>query len=100
MLLRLPWLLVAALLIRLEDCGLVLYSQLRSGLQAAPFLVWKLRTMRVEAERHGAQWVGKGDARIPPLSRLDEFPQLWAVLCGEVSLIGPRSERPEFEQEL
>ena len=106
LLLTAPILLIAALLIRLQDGGPVLYSQLRSGLDRKPYRIWKLRTMRVDAERHGAQWVGKGDARITPLgrllrlTRLDELPQLCAVLQGEMSLIGPRPERPEFEQEL
>ena len=106
LLLTAPILLIAALLIRLQDGGPVLYSQLRSGLDRNPYRIWKLRTMRVDAEHHGAQWVGKGDARITPLgrllrlTRLDELPQLWAVLQGEMSLIGPRPERPEFEQEL
>jgi len=106
LLLTAPILLIAALLIRLQDGGPVLYSQLRSGLDRKPYRIWKLRTMRIDAERHGAQWVGKGDARITPLgrllrlTRLEELPQLWAVLQGEMSLIGPRPERPEFEQEL
>ena len=97
-----PILVIAALLIRLQDVGPVLYSQLRSGLDGKPYRIWKLRTMRVDAERHGAQWVCKGDSRITPLghllrlTRLDELPQLWAVLQGEMSLIGPRPERPEF----
>jgi exopolysaccharide biosynthesis polyprenyl glycosylphosphotransferase len=101
-----PILVIAALLIRLQDGGPVLYSQLRSGLDGKPYRIWKLRTMRVDAERHGAQWVGKGDYRITPLgrllrlTRLDELPQLLAVLQGEMSLIGPRPERPEFEQDL
>jgi exopolysaccharide biosynthesis polyprenyl glycosylphosphotransferase len=101
-----PILLIAALLIRLQDGGPVLYGQMRSGLDRKPYRIWKLRTMRVDAERHGAQWVGKGDARITffgrllRVTRLDELPQLWAVLQGEMSLIGPRPERPEFEQEL
>jgi len=101
-----PILLIAAVLIRLQDGGPVLYSQLRSGLDGKPFNIWKLRTMRVDAELHGAQWVGKGDSRITPLgrllrvTRLDELPQLCAVLQGDMSLIGPRPERPEFEQDL
>jgi len=101
-----PILILSSLLIRLQDGGPVLYSQFRSGLGGKPYRVWKLRTMRVDAERHGAQWVGKGDSRITPfgrllrLTRLDELPQLWAVLKGEMSLIGPRPERPEFEQDL
>ena len=101
-----PILLIAALLIRLQDGGPVLYSQLRTGLDGKPYRIWKLRTMRVDAERHGAQWVGKGDSRITPLgrmlrlTRLDELPQLWDVLQGEMSLIGPRHERPELEQDL
>jgi len=106
LLLTAPILVIAALLIRLQDGGPVLYSQLRSGLDGKPYRIWKLRSMRVDAERHGVQWVGKGDSRVTPLgrllrlTRLDELPQLWAVLQGEMSLIGPRPERPEFEQDL
>jgi lipopolysaccharide/colanic/teichoic acid biosynthesis glycosyltransferase len=101
-----PLLLLAALLIRLEDHGPVLYGQVRSGLNGLPFQVWKLRSMRVNAEARGAQWSGRGDPRITRIgrllrvTRLDELPQLWAVLRGQMSLIGPRPERPEIEQEL
>jgi lipopolysaccharide/colanic/teichoic acid biosynthesis glycosyltransferase len=101
-----PLLLVAAVLIWLEDHGPVLYGQVRSGLDGHPFQVWKLRSMRVNAEASGAQWSGRGDPRITRigrllrLTRLDELPQLWAVLRGQMSLIGPRPERPEIEQEL
>jgi exopolysaccharide biosynthesis polyprenyl glycosylphosphotransferase len=101
-----PLLLLAALLIRLEDRGPVFYSQVRSGLAGAPFQVWKLRSMRVDAEASGAQWSGRGDPRITRIgqllrvTRLDELPQLWAVLRGQMSLIGPRPERPEIEVEL
>lgn len=102
----LPILLIAALLIRLQDGGPVFYSQLRSGIGGKHFRIWKLRTMCVDAETRGAQWVSNGDNRITPvgrllrLTRLDEFPQLFAVLKGEMSLIGPRPERPEFEEDL
>jgi lipopolysaccharide/colanic/teichoic acid biosynthesis glycosyltransferase len=101
-----PLLVLAALLIRLEDHGPVLYGQVRSGLDGLPFQVWKLRSMRVNAEASGAQWSGRGDPRITRIgrllrvTRLDELPQLWAVLRGQMSLIGPRPERPEIEQEL
>jgi exopolysaccharide biosynthesis polyprenyl glycosylphosphotransferase len=101
-----PVILIVAVLIRWQDGGPVFYSQLRSGLDGEPFRVWKLRTMRVNAELYGAQWAGKGDPRITPLgrilrlTRLDELPQLWSVLQGEMSLIGPRPERPEFEDNL
>ncbi len=104
--LTLPILIIAAVLIRLQDGGPVLFSQLRSGLNSKPYRIWKLRTMRVDSERHGAQWVCKDDSRITHLgrllrvTRLDELPQLWAVLQGEMSLIGPRPERPEFEKHL
>ena len=106
LLLVLPLLLLAAVLIRLEDRGPVFYSQLRSGFGGEPFRVWKLRSMRVDAERSGAQWAGRGDSRITRvghwlrLTRIDELPQLMAVLTGAMSLIGPRPERPEFELEL
>ncbi len=106
LLLTAPILLIAGLFVFLQDGGPVLYSQIRTGLYGKPYRIWKLRTMRVDAERHGAQWVGMGDPRITlfgrmlRLTRLDELPQLWAVLQGQMSLIGPRPERPEFDQDL
>ncbi len=101
-----PLLLLAALLIKLEDDGPVFYGQVRSGLDGRPFQLWKLRSMCVNAEASGVQWSGRGDARITRIgrllraTRLDELPQLWAVLRGQMSLIGPRPERPEIELEL
>jgi len=106
LLLCLPLLLLFGLLIWLQDQGPVFYSQLRNGLAGEPFKVWKLRSMRVDAEVHGAQWSSRDDSRITPigrllrLTRLDELPQLCAVLQGKMSLIGPRPERPEIEQKL
>ncbi len=106
LLLTAPLLLLAGLLIWLQDRGPVFYSQWRTGRGGQPFRIWKLRTMRIDAERQGAQWVQQGDPRITPLgrllrlTRLDELPQLVAVLRGEMSLIGPRPERPEFDQDL
>ncbi len=67
-----------------------------------PFVLYKFRTMRLDAEKNGAQLATKGDPRITPIgrfmrrTRLDELPQLWNVLRGEMSLVGPRPERPEF----
>lgn len=106
LLLSSPLLLLAGLLIWLQDRGPVFYSQWRTGLGGKPFRIWKLRTMRTDAERQGAQWVQQRDPRITPLGRLlrltriDELPQLVAVIRGEMSLIGPRPERPEFDQQL
>ncbi len=71
-----------------------------------PFTIFKFRTMRNDAERNGAQFAQQGDARITPIGRLlrrtriDELPQLWNVLRGDMSLIGPRPERPEFMMKL
>jgi len=106
LLLTSPLLLLAGLLIWFQDRGPVFYSQWRTGLGGQPFRIWKLRTMCIDAERLGAQWVQQRDPRITPLGRLlrltriDELPQLVAVLRGEMSLIGPRPERPEFDLEL
>jgi exopolysaccharide biosynthesis polyprenyl glycosylphosphotransferase len=106
LLLSSPLLLLAGLLIWMQDRGPVFYSQWRTGLGGKPFRIWKLRTMRTDAEQQGAQWVQQQDPRITPLGRLlrltriDELPQLVAVLRGEMSLIGPRPERPEFDQQL
>ena len=106
MLLTSPLVLIAGLAIWLEDRGPIFYSQIRSGLYGDPVRIWKLRSMRVDAEASGLQWAEKQDPRITRCGawlrrlRIDELPQLWAVLRGDLSLIGPRPERPELELEL
>jgi lipopolysaccharide/colanic/teichoic acid biosynthesis glycosyltransferase len=92
-----PALAVAALAIKLDDGGPVLYRQRRVGQDGREFELVKLRTMVVGAERQGAGWaVNRGDPRITKVGRalrrisLDELPQLWNVVRGEMSLIGPR----------
>jgi lipopolysaccharide/colanic/teichoic acid biosynthesis glycosyltransferase len=106
LLLTAPLLLVLATLIWLEDRGPVLYRQERSGWMGGTFQLLKLRTMVVAPPDVPATWTMPGDRRITRMgsllrpSRLDELPQLINVLRGEMSLIGPRPERPELEQEL
>ena len=92
-----PALAVAALAIKLEDRGPVFYRQLRAGRHGTPFRVFKFRTMIVDAEHQGAGLaVNEGDSRITRTGRilrklsLDELPQLWNVVRGEMSIIGPR----------
>ena len=71
-----------------------------------PFTIYKFRTMRTDAEKNGAKFATQGDARVTPIgrflrrTRIDELPQLWNVLRGDMSLVGPRPERPEFMKEL
>jgi exopolysaccharide biosynthesis polyprenyl glycosylphosphotransferase len=101
-----PLLLLSSLAIHLQDGGPVFYRQTRTGLFGQPFQVLKLRTMVVDAENGTAQWAATNDKRITPLgqwlrrTRIDELPQLLNVIKGEMSLIGPRPERPELETEL
>ena len=101
-----PLLLLAGLLVKYQDGGPVLYRQQRSGLLGKPFEVLKIRTMTTSAEASGAQWAQLNDQRITPIgrwlrrSRLDEIPQLLNVIRGEMSLIGPRPERPQMDLEL
>ena len=101
-----PFLLLAALLIWLEDRGPVFYVQQRSGWLGRTFQVFKLRTMQVAPPDAPAVWTVPGDQRITRVGlwlrrlRFDELPQLLNVLSGDMSLIGPRPERPEFEHEL
>lgn len=106
LLLSAPFIALAALLIWLEDRGPIFYSQQRSGWLGRPFTVLKLRTMSVQPADAPAEWTQEGDQRITAIGgvlrrvRLDELPQLLNVLNGEMSLIGPRPERPELEHQL
>jgi exopolysaccharide biosynthesis polyprenyl glycosylphosphotransferase len=106
LLLALPLLAACALAVRLTSPGPILYRQTRVGRDQRPFTLWKLRTMRVDAESEesGEVLAQPGDARLTPIGavlrrfRLDEIPQLWNVLHGTMSLVGPRPERPGFVQ--
>ena len=102
----LPFLPLVALIIKMTDRGPVLYAQERMGLDGRPFRMWKFRTMRVNAEEEtGAVWATPDDPRRTPIGRFlrrwsfDELPQLYNVLRGDMSLVGPRPERPEFVEE-
>jgi exopolysaccharide biosynthesis polyprenyl glycosylphosphotransferase len=98
----LPLLPLVALAIKLDSPGPILYSQQRVGLNGRLFRIYKFRTMRQDAERNGAVWATRQDARITRAglfmrkTRLDELPQLWNLLRGDMALVGPRPERPEF----
>jgi sugar transferase (PEP-CTERM system associated) len=107
LLLTMPVLLVTALLIKLESPGPVLYRQERVGLRGRTFVLLKFRSMRADAERDGTpQWAAERDPRVTRIGafirkvRLDELPQLINVLCGDMSFIGPRPERPFFVDQL
>ena len=125
LLLLLPLLLAIAILVRLTSRGPVLYTQVRVGLDrrepvvggqnhrrernlgGRPFTIYKFRTMGVDAEHHsGAVWAQQGDPRVTPIGRLlrqyrlDELPQLFNVLKGEMNIVGPRPERPTIFAEL
>lgn len=98
---------LAAMLIKLDSPGPILYRQRRSGLDGRHYTVYKFRTMRQDAEAaSGAVWADANDVRVTRLGhflrnwRVDEIPQLWNVLKGEMSLVGPRPERPEFVETL
>lgn len=106
LLLLLPLFLIAALVIKIDSPGPVIYRQIRVGLRGKPFKILKFRSMRNDAEELGAQWAQAEDPRVSRVgkwlrkARIDEFPQLLNVLRGEMSLVGPRPERPMFVQDL
>jgi sugar transferase (PEP-CTERM system associated) len=101
-----PVLLAAMLAVWLGDRGAVFYRQERVTLGGRAFRILKLRTMRSDAEKGGAVWAAAGDNRVTAVgrflrrSRIDELPQLFNVLAGDMSLVGPRPERPEFIEKL
>jgi sugar transferase (PEP-CTERM system associated) len=105
--LTLPISLLTALAIRVEDGGPVLYRQVRVGQNGRRFTIFKFRSMRVDAEEQGqARWAAPGDPRITRVGRIirrlriDEIPQAFNVLIGDMSFVGPRPERPEFVEQL
>jgi exopolysaccharide biosynthesis polyprenyl glycosylphosphotransferase len=101
-----PVILAAAVLVRLTSPGPILYRQVRVGLNGAQFVLFKFRSMHVDAEAQGPAWAARHDPRVTPVgrimrrTRIDELPQLFNVLRGEMSLVGPRPERPHFVAQL
>lgn len=101
-----PVMMLIAMLVRVSSKGPVFYRQVRVGHNNNCFLIYKFRTMQADAEKNGAQWAKRNDPRITALggflrrTHLDELPQLINVLKGEMSLVGPRPERPIFVSEL
>jgi len=106
MLVMLPLMLAIALVIKLDSKGPVFYRQTRTGLNGMTFSLNKFRTMVEDAEPSGSRWAEENDPRVTRVGRLlramrfDELPQLWNVLLGEMSFVGPRPERPDFNTEL
>ena len=97
---------ILSLLIKLTSRGPIFFYKMRSGQGGQPFLAIKLRTMVIGAEKNGPQWAERNDQRITKVGkylrklRLDELPQLFNILRGEMSFVGPRPERPELDQKI
>jgi sugar transferase (PEP-CTERM system associated) len=106
LILALPLMVLVALAVRLDSPGPVFFRQDRVGRGGREFTLWKFRSMRIDAEKGGARWAVQGDPRITRVgrfirkTRLDELPQLWNVLVGDMSLVGPRPERRMFVDQL
>jgi sugar transferase (PEP-CTERM system associated) len=102
LLICLPFIPFLILAVRVSSPGPIFFRQTRIGLRGRPFSIVKFRTMRQDAEIDGAMWATKNDPRVTSIgrfmriTRLDEIPQLWSVLRGEMAFVGPRPERPEF----
>ncbi len=104
--LAVPLMVLVALAVRLDSPGPILFHQERVGRARKPFKVYKFRSMRTDAEKNGPVWAKQGDTRVTRVgrfirtTRLDELPQLWNVLIGDMSLVGPRPEREMFVKQL
>ena len=102
----LPIVLIAAIAIKFEDGGPVFYSQDRLGKDGRIFTIFKMRSMKIDAEANGIQWAETEDNRITKVgkflrkTRIDEIPQLYNILIGHMKIIGPRPERPELAEEI
>ncbi|WP_369361494.1 sugar transferase [Priestia megaterium] len=101
----LPVILLFALIVMIETPGSPFFLQERLGQRGRPFTIMKLRSMYNDAEKNGAQWAVKNDSRVTKVgklirqTRIDELPQLWNVLKGDMSIVGPRPERAIFIEE-
>jgi lipopolysaccharide/colanic/teichoic acid biosynthesis glycosyltransferase len=101
-----PLLVLAGIAIILESGFPLFFKQRRTGYLGRPYIIYKLRTMKPDAEKSGAAWAAKQDNRVTFVGRLlrrtriDEIPQFWNVIKGEMSIVGPRPERPELEKEI
>ncbi len=106
LLLTFPVIVIFAILVKLDSKGPAFFRQVRVGLYGQEFVVLKLRSMRTDAEKDGAKWAEKDDARITRVGkiirklRIDELPQVWTVLKGQMSFVGPRPEVPKFVADL
>jgi len=104
--LLMPLCLLIGLLIKIDSPGPIFYRQMRVGFCRESYMIWKFRSMYSDAEKSGPRWADKQDPRVSRVGRvlrklrIDELPQLYNVLRGEMSLVGPRPERPEFVKEL
>jgi len=106
MVISIPAWLMMVILVKCQDGGPIFYAQDRIGRDGCHFTIFKFRTMKVDAEQStGPVWAREGDERCTPMGRwmrqwnLDEIPQLWNVLKGDMSLVGPRPERPHFVEQ-
>src|SRR5206468_655162 len=102
-----PFMALVTLAVKMTSPGPILYRQERVGLDGVPFTLYKFRSMRADAESGtGVVWASRDDPRVTPIGRVirkirfDELPQIFNVLKGEMSIVGPRPERPEFVKTL
>lgn len=101
-----PVLLIVFLMVAIESGFPLIFSQTRTGFLSKDFTIYKIRSMKKNAEKEGAEWASENDERITKLGsilrklRIDEIPQFWNVIKGDMSIVGPRPERPEFQEDL